>query len=239
AFQVYIFIGCFWMMLLYTFFISESIRMENQKRILYLSFFLWTLSLIFHVLYIFLRRFVLDKRMVSLYYTIGFMSFIGAGGILYLINGLILRYQLKKHVKEIGAQNKMQSLDSMITKIKYLAVVIFLIVVLLNSRALLFYMFNVAYSSQYRHLHSFITFLAELATGVLVMNAIADEPINYLKFKRIVVTKLELGTKPSKDNDNSLARRDAMGFSSYAEEVMSKAAPEISFAVSEDRIHVD
>ncbi|GAM19222.1 hypothetical protein SAMD00019534_023970 [Acytostelium subglobosum LB1] len=204
-FFIYIFVICFWMMLLYTYFISEKIRLENAKRCWRFSWGLIAFAAAFHISYLIMSPFVKFK-ILDVYYTAAFVFMMLLGGLLILINGPILMSRLKKHQSEVqGAQNGGDKIEVMIKKIKYLSYVVALSVVVIVIRNLVLYIKPVPDDSNIKHVSSFLIFLAETLTEGAVMLAIADRPLNYFRFKSIISSRKfgDVSFQPSQISGNS------------------------------------
>ncbi|GAM23283.1 hypothetical protein SAMD00019534_064580 [Acytostelium subglobosum LB1] len=163
-FCIFIFIGCFWMTLLYTFFISDKIKFENQSRC-------W------------------NAKNLDTYYNVAFVVIIGFGGTTIFINGLTLLIQMRRHENQVITQNTNVAIANIVNDIKLLSFVIAFSMTMLIVRSVIFYVLKVPQDSNYRHLYSFITFLAEMLSSLTVMYAVADKCINYLMFKPVVITR--------------------------------------------------
>ncbi|KYQ90834.1 hypothetical protein DLAC_07702 [Tieghemostelium lacteum] len=168
------------MQLLYTFFISKEIRLRNTVKVWYFSWFVSFLALLYTIAYTVLSRFSYNSA--KTFYTAGFLIIIVVFGITLIINGLILSKEIKKHEKNSANSEKM---TSSVSKIRRLAFTLLFTVVAALVRDLVFLFVKSGPLDNIKTFSAFYTFVLETAQGVIVMFALADKPINYIKFKRV------------------------------------------------------
>ncbi|GAM26875.1 hypothetical protein SAMD00019534_100500, partial [Acytostelium subglobosum LB1] len=98
-FTEWIFIGCFWTQLLYTFFVSNSIILKNTTRAWYSAWILASLFMLYTVITSILSWIVPDK--IAPWVSYGNITWIVIYGLAIMVNGFVLIKFLKQQEKRI------------------------------------------------------------------------------------------------------------------------------------------
>ncbi|EGG13293.1 hypothetical protein DFA_11054 [Cavenderia fasciculata] len=196
-FVAWVFVGCFWLQLLFILFLSSKIKLNYIGRIWKISWAVLGISLLYTLGYTLISKFAVKYS--DLFYMVGFLSILGIFGTIILIFGVLLARQMKKHQKISMSLRTFKT----VKKIKILSICLFFIIVSALARDLILNVIikGIPPDSNIRYLSHFITFFLETLQGIVMMVAIADVPINYLLLKGINPTRNH--TIPSSQSPNS------------------------------------
>eukprot|EP01133_Synstelium_polycarpum_P012984 gene12984-15269_t len=187
-FQEWIFIGCFWTQLLYTFFVSNAIILKNSDRA-------WKTACICAASYGIYTITLLTLGMINVKYIIRWQLYLNVvfyflyGGSI-VANGAILVKYMK------SAETRIPRLEQTIKKTTRLAIMLGVLVVAVIVLMTGFSPLPV--NSDWRYLASFIFMVLEFAQSYIVMAALGGEtPRNYFLFRRVNETASSNSSKKS------------------------------------------
>ncbi|GAM28506.1 hypothetical protein SAMD00019534_116820, partial [Acytostelium subglobosum LB1] len=177
-FTEWIFIGCFWMQLLYTFFVSNSVIMKNSQRVWYSSCAL-AIALLIYTIVTSIFYYV-NPSVLASWETFGMIAWIVLVGVSIAFNGMALVRFMKRQEKRIP------KLEHTIRNTSRLAATLIVIVICMLSIMIGFAVANVPKWSDYIYVSRLLISIIEISQLVIVMKALSgDTPINYLHFKRV------------------------------------------------------
>ncbi|EGG14187.1 hypothetical protein DFA_11956 [Cavenderia fasciculata] len=194
-FNCWCFVGCYWMQLLYTFFISKGVRHQNTARVWKLSWGLIGLNTVYMVVYIIVCAKV--KEIAPKFYTISFIVLLATASLTFFVNGCILVVQMKRH------DQKTQSTIITATrkKTKILAIGLIIQLICLIVRDIIYSVFKISMDDNLRHLYTFITFFFEVFIVINIMIAVSQKPLHYLLLRP--VNQQKSGVTSTGDSDYS------------------------------------
>ncbi|EGC32038.1 hypothetical protein DICPUDRAFT_8976, partial [Dictyostelium purpureum] len=182
----WIYIGLYWMSILYTFFISDKIAFNNIKRTLIMAnivsiiSFLWPFSLM-----IVLKE--LGPKKTKSISSNGFIIMVSLIGTFILVNGFVLIRFLKKQ------DSKSNTFRKSLGRTKKLAIILLVIVSGLIIRNIVVAGLKIPENSNNNYIFIFITYLLEIPQILLVMSALANASDDnnscwkkYLTFRKVV-----------------------------------------------------
>eukprot|EP01132_Coremiostelium_polycephalum_P001216 gene1216-1535_t len=208
-FTEWIFIGCFWTRLLYTFFVSNAIILKNNKRAWYSSWALAGLIFIWSITISILAAKRPDKARNV--YTKGFIAFVAGTGFIVAANGFLLVQYMRSHKKKIP------KLQSTINKTVKLGLALVALVVAMIIRDIIYSALKVPSDSNYRYISSTVTAFLEYLQCVVVMIALGGNTCyNYFYFKRVnenSSSSLQNFSSSSGDGNNANCNNSSNGLS--------------------------
>ncbi|EGC40546.1 hypothetical protein DICPUDRAFT_24967 [Dictyostelium purpureum] len=177
----WIFIGCFWTRLLYTFFTSKKIAMGNIKKTWYSAWAITAILFAWNIILMVLVN-VKSKTLTASVSSKGFISLVALLGTFLLVNGFVLVINLKTQDK------KSNTFQKTISRTLRLSLICLFIVLGMIVREIIVAISKISTSSNYRYAAIFVTFFLEFPQCVVVMVALADDGVywkNYFKFSKI------------------------------------------------------
>ncbi|KAM9945400.1 hypothetical protein ACTFIT_003656 [Dictyostelium discoideum] len=177
----WIFIGCFWVRLLYTFFSSKKIALGNIKKTWYSA---WGIVVILFawntILMILISQY--DSQYVASISGKGFICMVALLGTFLIINGFFLIKNLRKQDK------KSKTFQKTIARTIRLSLILIFIVLGLIVREIVVAISKISTHSNYRYAAIFVTFILEFPQCIVVMVALADDGThwkNYFLFQKV------------------------------------------------------
>ncbi|EFA80373.1 hypothetical protein PPL_07207 [Heterostelium album PN500] len=224
-FSEWIFIGCFWTQLLYTFFVSTAIILKNTKRAWYTA---WGLAVVFGFWTVILSILSwASPESIVHWITYGQLAWILVYGFAIIFNGVILVKFMKQQEKRIP------KLQTTIDKTVRLAAT--LTILWLSSIAIIigFSVAGVPESSDYYYFQKFFIFLIEVFQVIVVMLALGGEtPINYIYFRRVNESHSSGSGLHTKNNSGA---GEKYSFSSHVTSVGPQEVSMTTFSVAASR----
>ncbi|KYR00526.1 hypothetical protein DLAC_02537 [Tieghemostelium lacteum] len=177
-FCLWIFIASYWIKLLFSFFLTNSIILKNQKRVWVASWVFALLILIFNIISVTIAEF--DEEMAIRFYSKVFLAIAVLIGTSVGLSGFLLARFMKKQT------NRLPQLQFTIDKTIKLASVLILLFMFLIIREIVFAVLKLPADSDYRYIGTFVSSLLEYVMVLTVMVALGGEHLlNYLLFKRV------------------------------------------------------
>ncbi|EGG23093.1 hypothetical protein DFA_05223 [Cavenderia fasciculata] len=165
----WIFIGCYWVQVIYTFFISTSIILKNSKRAWVTS---WIFAAVFGawMLFILIYGIIRQSAATSLY-AYGFFSFLIILGIIIVVHGLILVRFLKKQ------ENHSIEYENTINKTLKLSITLLVFILVIIFRDIIWMALGLSRTSDYRYITYLIVGICEIVQAVIVMTALSNSQL--------------------------------------------------------------
>ncbi|KYQ90035.1 hypothetical protein DLAC_08619 [Tieghemostelium lacteum] len=98
---------------------------------------------------------------------------------------MTLNKVIKTYLKGTTESVFSDRVSKILFKSKLIAVIVVATILLALIRDLIVFVIKLPMDNNYRHLSIFFTFVLETIQSLIVMNAIAETPINYILFQRI------------------------------------------------------
>eukprot|EP01133_Synstelium_polycarpum_P014559 gene14559-17205_t len=190
-FTEWIFIGCYWTQLLYTFFVSSNIILKNSRRAWNTSWGCALTFALFNIVTVTLG--MIDKRMIKRWYAYGNIFFYLLYGFAILINGIVL-VRFMKSVQNRGVPH----IEKSIAKINRLAAMLGILVI--GAVIIQLSVTTLPVNSYWRYLASVFFMGLEFSQAYIVLAALGGNSIrNYFRLRRVD----DNGSNTSGTNNNS------------------------------------
>ncbi|KAK5575290.1 hypothetical protein RB653_010548 [Dictyostelium firmibasis] len=193
-FLAWVFIQHYWLLIMYKFFISEEVRLNQAKPINY-STFIFAIVLI---IYQFTVSSITLHKNIETAESVGFLILLLIYGCMVLFNGYYLLRHLKKHKKSTPFSH----FDIMILKTKILLGTVIFVVVTIIVQELVFNMYYTdTYETPRQYLKLFVVGVIECIQLLVVMLVLSDGKWKvYVLFQSI---KSNNDSSSEVDNSNS------------------------------------
>ncbi|KAN0018412.1 hypothetical protein ACTFIU_011028 [Dictyostelium citrinum] len=194
----WIFIGCFWVRLLYTFFSSKKIALGNIKKTWYSAWGIVVILLAWNtILMILISQY--DRQYVASISGKGFICMVALLGTFLIINGFFLIKNLRQQDKKSKAFQK-----TIARTIRLSSILIFIVLGLI-VREIIVAISKISTDSNYRYAAIFVTFILEFPQCIVVMVALADDGThwkNYFLFQKVAKDSNSSASSMNDSNGN-------------------------------------
>ncbi|KAM9965347.1 hypothetical protein ACTFIW_005163 [Dictyostelium discoideum] len=192
----WIFIGCFWVRLLYTFFSSKKIALGNIKKTWYSA---WGIVVILFawntILMILISQY--DSQYVASISGKGFICMVALLGTFLIINGFFLIKNLRKQDK------RSKTFQKTIARTIRLSLILIFIVLGLIVREIVVAISKISTDSNYRYAAIFVTFILEFPQCIVVMVALADDGTHWKNYFLFLKVAKDSNSSASSLNDSN------------------------------------
>ncbi|KAN0053032.1 hypothetical protein ACTA71_012513 [Dictyostelium dimigraforme] len=201
-FLAWVFIQHYWLLIMYKFFISEEVRL-NQSRPINYSTFIFALVII---IYQFTVSSITLHKNIETAESVGFLILLLIYASLVLFNGYYLLSHLKKHKKSTPFSH----FDIMILKTKILLGTVIFVAVTIIIQELIFNMYYTdTYETPRQYLKLFVVGVIEFIQLLIVMLVLSDGKWKvYVLFKSIK-TQNDTSSDPENSNTTSKGKKNS------------------------------